>query len=65
MELNIQVVKKNSSAVISCESAVQLNLQKLLKLTHLPPSTLNKALVNLLIKFKLGKKSILETWQII
>ena len=55
MDLNIQVVKK-SSTVISCQSAVKLNLQKLLKLTHLSPSTLNKALLNLLLKLSLPKK---------
>ena len=56
MDLNIQVVQKNSSAVISCQSAVELNLQKLLKLTHLSPSALNKALFNLLLKLSLPKK---------
>ena len=49
MDLNIQVVKKNSSAV-------KLNLQKLLKLTQLSPSSLNKALFNLLLKSSLPKK---------
>ena len=33
MDLSADVVKKNSSAVISCQSAVKLNLQKLLNLT--------------------------------
>ena len=55
MDLNIQVVKKNSSAVISCQSAVKLNLQKLLNLTQLAPSTINKTLFNTFLKFKLGK----------
>ena len=47
MDLSTHVVKKkNSSAVISCHSAVKLNLQKLLNLTQLAPSTLNKTLFN-------------------
>ena len=54
MDLNIQFVQKK---FISCQSTVKLNLQKLLKLTHLSPSTLNKALFNLPLKFKLVKKS--------
>ena len=52
MDLNIQVVKKN----FQLPSAVKLNLQKLIKLTHLSPSTLNKALFNLLLKSSLPKK---------
>ena len=59
MDLNIIVVKKNLTAVISCQSAVKLTLQKLLNLTHLSLSTPNKAMFNLLLKFKLGKKIIL------
>ena len=47
--------KKNSSAVISCQSVVKLYLQKLLNLTQLGSSTLNKTLFNILLKFKLGK----------
>ena len=33
MDLNIYAVKKNLSAVISCQSAVKLDLQKLQNLT--------------------------------
>ena len=47
--------KKSSSAVVSCQSAVKLNLQKLLNLTQLAPSNLNKTLFNIFPKFKLGK----------
>ena len=55
MKLFIHIVKKNSSAVISCQSVVKLYLQKLLNLTQLGSSTLNKTLFNILLKFKLGK----------
>ena len=54
MDLSTHVVKKSSSAVVSCQSAVKLNLQKLLNLTQLAPSTLNKTMFNILIKLKLG-----------
>ena len=55
MDLSTHVVKKKLSAVISCQSAVKLNLQKLLNLTQFAPSTLNKTLFNTFLKFKLGK----------
>ena len=56
MDLSTHVVEKSSSAVVSCQLAVKLNLQKLLNLTQLAPSTLNKTLFHILLKFKLGKQ---------
>ena len=44
MDLTIYVVKKISSAVISCQSAVKLDLQKLLNLTILHLSKTIKTL---------------------
>ena len=55
MDLSTHVVKKNLSADISCQSVVKLNLQKLLNLTQLDPSTLNKTLFNIFLEFKIGK----------
>ena len=55
MDLSTHVVKSNSSAVISCQSAVKLNLQKLLNPTQLAPSTQNKTFFNIFLEFKIGK----------
>ena len=44
----IHIVKKNSSAL-------KLKLPKLVKLTQLAPSTLNKTLFNIFLEFKIGK----------
>ena len=45
---------------ISSQSVVKLYLQKLINLTQLGSSTLNKTLFNILPKFKLGKNFNLE-----
>ena len=51
MDISTHVVKK----IHQLSSAVKLNLQKLLNLTQLALSTLNKTLFNIFLKFKLGK----------
>ena len=55
MDLSTHVAKEISSAVISCQSFVKLYLKRILNMTQLGSSTLNKTLFNILLKFKLGK----------
>ena len=60
MELIIQAVKKISSAVNSCQSAVKLYLKKLLYLTLLSFSTLNIAFFNILLIDLMAPEKIWE-----